>query len=155
MKEKTLLRIYGILLIPLSIIWLRSSIGKLTEGTFVENLNQTFARFAENNPYPWYKNLITTIAIPNFETIGAIVMWTEFVVALITLFCAIILLFRPIVQKPVLATLSIGLILGIILNVNFYFASGWTSPSSESLNFLMIAFQIILLWITYSLIKKR
>lgn len=155
MQEKTFLRIYGLLLTPLAFIWLRSSIGKITEGTFAQNLNLTFAHFAEKNPFPFYQELLSTTAIPNYQILGTIVMWTEFVTAVILSFSALLLIIKPKKIKPVLATLSIGLFLGIIMNINFWFASGWTSPSTDGLNLLMTTIQAILLGIAIHFIRQK
>ena len=134
---------YLYMLLSVGIVWLRSSFGKITSGKFPQVLGQTLEKFASNNPYPWYKNYLQTVAIPNAKIIGVITMWSEFFVALSITIAVLYLLIKPEGNKVAEIVLAVGLLGGMILNLNFWLASGWMSPSGESINFLMFLIQFV------------
>lgn len=147
---------YYLLLIILAngVLWLRSSIGKLSSGKFVEELGSTLARFASKNPYPWYKDLLQNTAIPNSHLFGLLTQWGELLVALSTLGAAAYLLIKPAKNRLVLMVLLLGLSGGMFLNAVFWLASGWTSPSTDSLNLLMFGIQFIGAVFAFQLLRK-
>lgn len=124
------------------LIWARSSLGKLSEGKFVDSLAATLTRFAEKNPYPLVKDFLNTIAIPNSKVIGNLTMWGEVVVGL-TLTLPVALLFSKKPPSWVKPLVIVGLIGGMWLNLVFWFAAGYSSPSTDSLNLLMFLTQLI------------
>lgn len=132
-------------LLTIGLMWLRSSLGKITEGKFVDSLGTTLTKFAANNPYPLYKSFLEDIAIPNSKTFGLLTMWGEFFTALAITISVVYLLSTKKTGRTVKILLASGLIVGIFLNTVFWFASGWTSASTDSLNLLMIAVQSIAL----------
>jgi len=126
------------------LIWLRSAWGKVTEGKFVGSLGGTLTKFAGNNPYHWYKQLLTDLAIPNSITIGNLIMWSELAVAILISGSALYLLANPKANiKMGSLFFGLGLIGGITLNTMFWLAAGWTSPSTDGLNLLMLDTQLI------------
>lgn len=132
---------YLLMLLSVGFIWLRSSVGKFTGGTFVDTLAGTLGKFASNNPYAWYKNYLQIVAIPNAKTIGMVIMWSEFLAAISITGAILYLLFGSEKNKIAQIILLIGLIGGMILNANFWLAAGWMSPSTESVNLLMFLIQ--------------
>lgn len=136
---------YGFLVILLSIgaIWLRSSIGKITGGKFVAALAPTLGKFASNNPNSWYSDFLKGTVIPNATFFGSLIMWGEFLSSVSIILGSLYLLLNKKENKIVEYLFLVGLIGGIFLNINFYFASGWMSPSTESLNLLMFVIQLI------------
>ena len=57
---------------------------------------------------------------------------------------ALYLIFQPKTKcKVTLWLLIVGLIGGAFLNLNFWLASGYTSPSSDGLNLLMLVTQVV------------
>lgn len=146
----------GFLSIILTIggIWLRSSSAKLSGGVFVNTLEQTLIKFASNNPYLWYKQFLQSTAIPNAKLLALLIMWGELLVALSVTCAAILLFFKP-GNKTIEIILLGGLIGGLILNTNFYFAAGWTSPSTESVNLLMAIIEVIAIVAYGSLLAKK
>ncbi len=126
----------------LGFIWARSSYGKLTGGTFVSGLGQTLTKFASNNPYPWYKQFLQNVAIPNSTTFGLMTMWGEVLVALAILGGTFLLLTKGKLNGLVKWVMVLGLIGAMMLNLTFWLASGWTSPSTDGLNLLMFAVEL-------------
>ncbi|MBI2019099.1 hypothetical protein HYS95_00330 [Candidatus Daviesbacteria bacterium] len=134
----------SLLLIFLTIgfIWLRSGFGKLSSDAFPAALGETLQKFASKNPYPWYKTFLVKIAIPNSQVFGNLVMWGEVLVATSITLASLYLLFKK-PTLPIKAVLGLGLIGGAFLNIIFWLASGWTSPSTDSLNLVMLAVALI------------
>lgn len=127
----------------IGIIWIRSSFGKLTSGNFVQNLGGTLEKFASKNPHLWWKSFLADVAVPNSAVFGNLVLWGEVFVALsITLVCLGLLLNIK-MHKTANLALNLGLVGGFLMNLTFYFASGWISPSTESLNLLMMVIQAV------------
>lgn len=132
---------FRLVLLDLGFVWLRSSFGKITGGKFVETLGPTLTKFASNNPNTWYKDLLHNVMIPNSQFLGNLIMWGEFATAILITLPSLYLLFNKstVMEKFLL----IGLLGGLVLNLNFWFASGWTSSSTESLNLLMLTVELI------------
>lgn len=136
------MRLFLLILLAVDFIWVRSSIGKVMGGTFVDSLEGILTKFASQNPYPWYKAFLTSVAIPNSTLLGTMIMIGEaFAAFSILLGVSLILLNK--INKFVIFLLILGLLTGTILNLNFWLASGWTSPSADSLNLLMMLIEII------------
>ena len=125
------------------LLWLRSGLGKVAEGKFAESLPLILKKFASENPYPFYKQLLLTTGIPYAKTLAGIIMWGEVISALAILFSVISLFIRPNANYFAERTLVGGLLIGLILNTNFWFGGGWTSASTESINLLMAAIEAI------------
>ncbi len=132
----------GILLF-IGLIWSRSSFGKFTSGNFAESLGGILTRFAEKNPNAFYKDFLQNTAIPNSQAFGQLILWGEALVAIAIVIPALYLIFQPKTKcKVTLWLLIAGLIGGAFLNLNFWLASGYTSPSTDGLNLLMIVTQL-------------
>lgn len=137
-------RKYALLpLLMVGLVWLRSSFGKFTSGNFEGGLGKILEKFASNNPYPGVKEFLTQIAIPNSQTFAMLVLWGELLVALSVIMATLSLLFNW--GKPqILAMLLLGgLTGGMLLNLVFWLAAGWTSPSTDTVNLLMLAIQLL------------
>lgn len=124
------------------LLWLQSAWGKVSGGKFVGALGETLKKFASNNPYPWYKQILVSYSIPNSLLIGNLVMWTEFLAALALVGGSLYYLFSKKTNQIVRLGLILGLIGTSLLNVMFYLAAGWTSPSTSSVNLLMLVVQL-------------
>ena len=141
-------RLLQLLILVNGLIWLRSSYGKVTGGTFVGTLGETLGKFASKNPYPPVKDFLQNTAIPNSQMFGLLTMWGELLSALVITGGIIYLLASPKGNKMVSSLVALGLIGGMFLNVIFWFAAGWTSPSTDSLNLLMFVMQFLgLVWV--------
>jgi len=131
------------ILLSVGLLWSKSSYGKLTGGTFVSGLDQTLSKVVDKNPYPFFKQFLTDVAIPNSVLFGNLTLWGEVLAAISITLGAILLLFKPSVNKLVYLAVIGGLAGGLVLNVVFWFGFGWTSPSTDSLNLLMAVVEII------------
>ena len=134
---------FNLILLTLGLDWLRSSLGKITGGKFVTTLTPTLQKFISNNPNAWYNEFVKNTVIPNSTLFGNLTMWGEFLSAVAITFGSIYLLLNKKGNKKVEWLLLLGLIGGALLNINFYFAAGWTSSSTESLNLIMFAIQAV------------
>lgn len=141
-------------LLSMGLIWLRSSFGKISGGKFVDALGSTLTKFASENPYSWYKDFLLNIGIPNSRILGFLIMWGELLTGLAMTFSAVCLLIKP-GNKLAELSLFLGLIGGILLSFNFYFAAGWTSPSTETVNLLILAIEAIAAIVYGSILLKK
>ena len=140
---KNLSNKYILFIIEVSgLIFLRSSWGKLTGGVFVNTLGTTLGKFVVKNPYPFVTNFLNNIAIPNYVIFGQLTMWGELFAALSLTISALYLLFCSKPNQLINLLLIAGLFVGMFLNVVFWLASGWTSPSTDGLNLLMFLVQL-------------
>lgn len=130
---------YGFIFVLLTdgFIFLKSSFGKISEGKFVPGLTDTLNKFLSKNPYPWYKDFLSGIVIPNSQLFGQLIMWGEFLSSVAIIVSIICLLIRVGKVKIIYTILILGLTGAFLLNLNFYLAAGWTSASTESLNLIM------------------
>lgn len=129
------------------LIFLRSSWGKFADDKFANGLAGTLAKFASKNPYPFYKSFLESVAIPNSQLFAVLTMTGELFAALTLVLGSIYLLLNKKNQKNQFVTLvlRLGLVVGLFLNVSFWLASAWTSPSTDGLNLLMAVVQLIAL----------
>lgn len=135
--DKTLL---FILLVD-GLIWLRSGWGKVSGGKFIDDLPKTLERFSSQNPYPWYKQFLGGVST-NSGLVGTLIMYGELVGSILLLIGAVSGLLK--IQSRLLLILMIVALVSLsLMNLNFYLASGWTSPSADSLNLLMFSVQIL------------
>ncbi|HZQ30021.1 MAG TPA: hypothetical protein VFA93_03010 [Patescibacteria group bacterium] len=123
--------------------FLRSSYGKIAGGKFVGGLSATLRSFANKNPNDWYKNFLDSWAIPNSTILGNLIMWGELLSGIAMTVGSLYLFLNKGKGRAAQVILVLGLIGGAILNFNFYFAAGWTGPSTEGLNLLMLVIEIV------------
>lgn len=141
------------MLLAVDFIWARSSIGKVTGGKFVDSLGTTLEKFASKNPYPWFKDFLQNVAIPNAKTFGTLTMWGELLTAVALAISVLYLLVNQKSNQLINILLIAGLIGGMLLNATFWLASGWTSSSADGLNLLMFLIQTVGLIFALKLIK--
>jgi hypothetical protein len=128
----------------ISFEWLHSGWGKWFGPGFMDNIGKTLAGFAAKNPYPGFANFLTTTAIPNAQVFGQVIRTGEIAVGIALLLSGIIWLTQK--SHPVWASWLVALAFfgAALMNLNFFIASGWTSPSTWGINILMLALEIIL-----------
>lgn len=131
--------------------WISGGIEKMTQGRFVSEIEKTLGRFESGNPHGWYVRSILRIAKNAPEIFGQLVQWGELFVG-IGLIAAILWygFGRDRQQSPWTRFIAIPALLGgMFMNINFYYAAGWTNPSTGGLNMLMFWAQLILIlfWI--------
>lgn len=130
----------------ISYVWLSSGWEKVYGGQFVPNIGKTLGRFASSNPHEWYVSSVLEVAKSYPVVFGMLVQWGELLVG-IGLAAALILYGfskRRSFKRSARFVASVALLGGIFMNANFYFGSGWTSPSAEGLNALMFWIQVSL-----------
>lgn len=133
----------GLIFLVLAFTWVKSGWGKVSSGVFPENLGKTLLKFADSNPYPWFKTLLTDIAVPNSVAIGWLVQLGELTAAVLTGFSAAALIFKIKIPRAAQIFFGAGFSLAAVLNATFWLASGWTSGSTDSLNLVMMAIEIV------------
>lgn len=138
----------------IGLLWLRSSWGKISGGEFVNALGPTLQKFAAKNPYPAYKSLLENFAIPNALSIAPLVMWGEFFAGLAMVGGSLYLLLNERKNRLVVQVLLLGLLVAALLNVMFYLAAGWTSPSTDSVNLAMLAVELVGLLYLFKVYRK-
>lgn len=131
------------ILLIIGLLWARSSWGKITGGTFVSSLGGTLGKIVDKNPYPWFKDFLNNTVIPNSSIFGMLTFWGEFISAIFITLGAFVLLISPRGNRPATMILILGLIGGAFLNIIFWLGFGYTSPSTDGLNLLMAAVEII------------
>lgn len=142
-------------LLSIGLIWFRSGIGKIMGGKFVGALAPTLNKLTTGNPNTWYDGFVKNTVIPNSNFFGNLIMWGEFLSALSITLGSLYLLFNKKENKIVESLFFLGLIGGLLLSLNFYFAAGWTGSSTESLNLLMFAIEAIGIGVFGKIILKR
>lgn len=141
-----------LILLSIGLLWLKSSLGKFTSGSFVSGLGGTLSKIVDKNPYPWYKQFLNTVAIPNSQIFGSLVLWGELLSAIAIIFGSVTLLLKPKAGKLASLVLMAGLAGGLFLNITFWLGFGYTSPSTDSLNLLMGVVEVVGI---FSLVKLR
>jgi uncharacterized membrane protein YphA (DoxX/SURF4 family) len=131
--------------------WFMGGYTKIMGGAFTSGLPATLERFASKNPHTWYVESLLAQAQNAPVAFGQLVQWGE-LLAGIGLVAAVILSsarstasFQRLASWIAVPTL-IG---GLFMTANFFFAAGWTTPSTSGLNALLFWTQLALLtfWI--------
>jgi uncharacterized membrane protein YphA (DoxX/SURF4 family) len=128
---------FWLIILFLGVIWLRSGIEKLETHAFPQNLSKTLTFFAGGTKYPWFKSLLLDFAIPQSKVIGECVQWGEVLAGLALIFLVISsFFFRQ--NIPVFSVLVLfPLFVTLLMNIFFWLAAGWTSPSTDTVNLFM------------------
>ena len=139
--------------------WLSAGWEKIHGGQFVPNIGKTLDHFENGNPHEWYIALILAIAKSHPVVFGLLVQWGELFVGIgLIATIAIFTLSQHRYSKNIARFLALtALSGGALMNLNFYLAAGWTSPSTGGLNALMFWVQIVLLaaWAAIACENKR
>lgn len=129
--EKTSMIYLAFLRIYIGYYFLAAGINKLSGGFLSKPILAGILKgWAEKNPHWWYKDFLIETAIPNADLFSYLVVTGEIAVGG--------LLIAGLMTRA--AALA-----GIFMNLNFYFASGWTAPASSGINRLFIVCQAVLL----------
>lgn len=139
MTNKPLLVIF----LSIGLMWLRSSYSKFTSGNFASSLGGTLSKTVDKNPFPFFKQFLVNVAIPNSQIFGFMTQWGELLSALAIAVGALWLLIGVGSNKLAGVILLAGLVGGAFLNIIFWLGFGYTSISTDSLNLLMAIVQIV------------
>ena len=110
--------------------WFIAGLEKLIDPGYVTGMADTLGFFASGNPNAWFVNLINSTFIPNATVFAWLVSIGE-LLAGIGLILGIFV--------------NLSAIVSIFLNLSFFFAAAWISPSTQSLNWIMAALGFIIL----------
>lgn len=145
--------------------WFFGGIEKFRAGTFVLGMTKTLTRFESGNPHKWYVDSWLLFAKNNPELFGQLVQWGELLMGIGLVVGVLFCVFgkTPIFKRWARILSLASLIGGGFMNVNFYFAAGWTSASTGGLNVLLfwIEMTLLLFWFVssrtseVSLLEKR
>lgn len=159
MANKTLDKMnWPLMLITLGVSWewFKGGWGKLAEGEFVDGLAKTLGFFASKNPNLWVKDFLVTVAIPNSVVFGNMVIAGELAAG----FClfigtALLAVNRGIYTRLAYYLLVLGFGVGLVLSLTFWLAAGWTSPSTDGLNFVLAVVEAAgLAWVAKELLDR-
>lgn len=131
------------IILVIGFIFLRSGYGKVVGGKFIGGLGKTLGYFASENPYPPVQSFLNNVAIPNVTLFGNLTMFGEVYVGISIFISVIYLLIKRTLTPVLFLVLVSGLMTAIILNLTFLLSAGWTSPSTESVNLVMLAVGVI------------
>jgi hypothetical protein len=130
--------------------WLSGGWEKVHGGQFVLNIGKTLSRFENGNPHAWYVGSVLRIAKNHPVSFGMLVQWGELLVGIGLVTALILYVFGAWPwSKTSAGLIAVSALLGgVFMNLNFYFAAGWTSPSTSGLNVFMFWVQgaLILFW---------
>jgi uncharacterized membrane protein YphA (DoxX/SURF4 family) len=124
--------------------WLHSGWGKWTQIGFMSNISKSLEGFAAKTSYTIYSGFLKSTAIPNAELFGNLIRGGEIAVGIALVLGGILLL-----KLKHLPTYAIWLVIiaffgGALMNLNFFLAAGWTSPSTWGVNVVMGLTHLIL-----------
>lgn len=128
----------------MAVEWLQSGWGKFTDSKFMDGIEKTLGAFSSpKNPNEWYASFLRDTAVPNADMFGNLVRTSELLGGLVLLIGGFLVL-RSGVTKTVAWVLAVTLLGLAFMNTNFYFAAGYTSPSTAGVNMVMGLTQLIL-----------
>lgn len=107
-------------------------------------MGKTLEGFAAKTPYISYAGFLTSTAIPNATLFGNAIRTTELLAGIIFVFGGIILLAGKRIPSAASWVMAIACFAAALMNLNFFLAAGWTSPSTWGVNMIMTLVEIIL-----------
>lgn len=138
----------------LAFVWLHSGLSKWTSAAFMDGFSKTMEGFASKTSYVLYSNFLHNTVIPNAELFGNLIRTGEILVGFALVVGGIVLLWQKTLATHLNWLLIIAFFSGALMNLNFFLASGATSPSAWALNLLMVLLQLIL-GVAYILNRKE
>ena len=131
----------------LGYIWLVAGLEKVWSADFVNNFSKTLQFFASKNPLTWYVQLVNSWILLNPTLWARLIQWSEVGVGLVLMLGCSGLLYN-VWQKNKYwrGLLALAWLASALMNLNFYFAAGWTGPSSAGLNMLMFWVEMIFIY---------
>lgn len=130
----------------IGLTWLRAGIEKLTDSHFVPGMGETLSAFASHNPHAWYCDFLMSVAIPHATAFGRLVECGETLTGAAMLAAAVMAVLAT-TRRGLVATNGLalaGLGAGILMSVNYWFATAWLAPADDTVNLLMAAVQVVL-----------
>ncbi len=136
--------------------WLSSGLEKVRGGQFIPSIGKSLARFENGNPHEWYARSVLDIAKNHPTAFGILVQWGEVLVGVGLLVALALYAFsrRPSFKSGARSIGIAALLGGAFMNLNFYFAAGWTSSSTGGLNACMFWIEILAL-VAWMVLPKK
>lgn len=134
------------------LVWLRSGLEKVSSTKFLDGLAGTLTKFASNNPFDWYKNLLLTMAVPNALWVGVGVEAGEVLAGIMISVSALLILTKRKVTPLFKMFVCLGFLAAVLLSGSFWLAASWTGASTDALNLLMLALELV--GLAYWLLEK-
>lgn len=136
--------------------WIHGGLEKTFGGKFIASIGTTLSRFADGNPHALYVDSVLQAAQNSPQVFGQLVQWGELFTGIGLLLAIMLFYLAKAHQAKMLARcIAVTALLGgVIMNLNFYFAAGWLSPSTSGVNVLMFWVQIILIYHWFTISKK-
>ncbi len=136
-KKLPQLSIYWLLLIQLILgyEWLNSAWEKFTKPEFMDGIEKTIAIFAAKTHYGWYGSFLRS---SDAQFFGNLTRFGELLVGLGLVAGAVYMLTAyPKYLKWAFITVLAASVGACLLNLSFYLAAGWSSPSTSGINVVM------------------
>jgi hypothetical protein len=130
--------------LALAFEWLHSALGKWLHPEFMDGIGKTLGTFASKTNHRGYAEFLNSVAVPNAEMFGNMIRVGELAVGLALLLSGLIILKQKQLSLPAAWIITAACFGGALMNINFFLASGWSSPAAWGLNILMAATEIIL-----------
>ncbi len=134
--------------IVLAYEWWSAAFSKWTDTEYITNLPATLAFFASENPFPWFSSFLTGFATANAELFANLVRTGQVLTALGLFLTAALCVYakQSRLRRSTIVIAVVALLGGIIMNLAFYFAAGWTGPGTHGINVLMFWTQATLFY---------
>lgn len=135
-----------LILIQLTIAlqWLLSGWGKFASDEFVVGFSKTINVFIAKTPNGSYASFLNEIVLPNADFFANLVRISEILIGLALVIFGVYYYTQRHLPISFRLLLVLALFGGALLNLNFYLAAGWSSPSTAGINMLMGLIQLIL-----------
>ena len=134
--------------------WLHSGWSKWSGPGFITNIGKTLQGFATKTPYTSYGSFLQNSVIPHSELFGNIIRSGEILVGIALVLGGLLLLYRKNTHPFTIWLLVTALFAGALMNLNFFLASGWSSPSAWGVNIIM-GFTHLILGLHYVLNRRE
>ncbi len=124
--------------------WLQAAWEKFSKPDFINSISNTLAAFASKTSYGFYSHFLTSVGIPHAHLFGELVRYGELLIGAGLLVGGYMILTLRKLAKWQIALLITALLGGALLNLNFYWAAGWSGPSTSGINVVMGWISLIL-----------
>lgn len=124
--------------------WIQSGWGKFASSSFMDGIAKTLGGFAAKTQFGFYSDFLKSTALQNPTLFGNVVRFSEVLAGLAFALGGLWLLKFGNMPK----ILTIGMVVAFygaaLLNANFWFAAGWSSPSTAGINMVMGLIEAVL-----------
>lgn len=127
--------------------WVRGGLEKLTDSAYIGGMDKTIGVFAGKNPNGWYRDFLLGSVKPSAAGFGYVVEYGEFLVGIGLIAAALVALFHiapRVIETGGIWVTAVAGTAGAFMSLNFWFAAGWLSVSTDGLNLMMGLVQTVL-----------